>query len=158
MEQENTNASLYNEVKIIDDAKQYFLKEFASSEIHLDQAYLHIGVYLGWIIENSLYSEDFEDEFGVQIFRFKNRDLSCVIVGELWDGIISSDQFSMPEGNAFTTYYYESGMYMKDFHQTLGGDNEESIFKVQDNWENFEKVQSIINERYAYWKMNIWDN
>lgn len=143
------------EQHIIDDARKYFL-EGLPSDIPLDQAYLHIGMYLGWVIENELYSEDFEDEFGAQIIRFKKRDTSCVIVGELWDGIVFSEQFSDPKGQKFADYYYRSGTYMKDFEQTLA-EGLDSIFKVKDNWENFTKMQEVINNRYIAWEAEVWN-
>ncbi|GAA4820942.1 hypothetical protein [Algivirga pacifica] len=135
---------------IIDDVRSYFLKDWPEG-VHLEQAYLHIGMYLGWIIEHDLYSEDFEEEFDVQIFRFKKRDLSCIIIGELWDGIISMDQFCLPEGCDFTDYYYAGGVYLQDYKEVFHC-NEATMFDVEDSWENYEKMILKINERYEAWK------
>ena len=55
---------------IYDNAKNHFLGNFPAS-LPIEQAYVHIGIYLGWIIETGLYSEYFEDEASNQIFRFK---------------------------------------------------------------------------------------
>ena len=47
--------------KVYDLAKNHFLGDFPSS-LPIEKAYLHIGMYMGWIIDNGLYSEYFEDE------------------------------------------------------------------------------------------------
>ena len=46
---------------IYDNAKSHFLGNFPDS-LPIEQAYVHIGMYLGWIIDLDLYSEYFEDE------------------------------------------------------------------------------------------------
>ena len=45
---------------IYDNAKSHFLGNFPDS-LPIEQAYVHIGMYLGWIIDTGLYSEYFED-------------------------------------------------------------------------------------------------
>ena len=61
---------------IYDNAKTHFLGNFPDS-LPIEQAYVHIGMYLGWIIESELYSEFFEEEAAIQIFRFKRKEISC---------------------------------------------------------------------------------
>ncbi len=58
---------------IYDNAKNHFLGNFPES-LPIEQAYVHIGMFLGWMIDNELYSEYFEDESGAQIYRFKKKD------------------------------------------------------------------------------------
>ena len=72
---------------IYDNAKTHFLGNFPES-LPIEQAYVHIGMYLGWIIERDLYSEFFEEEAEIQIFRFKRREISCTILSEIWDGYL----------------------------------------------------------------------
>ena len=60
---------------IYDNAKTHFLGNFPEN-LPIEQAYVHIGMYLGWIIDNELYSDYFEDEAEVQIIRFKRREIS----------------------------------------------------------------------------------
>lgn len=135
----------------IDDAKNHFLNDFPD-DVHIDQAYLHIGIFLGWIIENGLYSKRFEDEFEVQIYKFKrHEDVSCVILGELWDGLVYESQFSTPEGREFVNHYYKSGMYMADFKETLAKDLP-SVYYVKDTWENYRAMYKVIGERFSSWK------
>lgn len=140
-----------NRDMIIDDAKKHFVGDNLPDDVYLEQVYLHIGIFLGWIIDRDLYSKMFEEECETQIFRFKHKDTCCIILGELWDGLIFDDQFTKPEGNEFTDYYYKSGMYITDFKETLAADLP-SIFYVKDTWENYALMAAKIDIRYEEWK------
>jgi hypothetical protein len=137
---------------IYDNAKNHFLGNFPES-LPIEQAYVHIGMYLGWIIENDLYSEYFEDEAEIQIFRFKNRQLNPTILSELWDGYLGYELFTK-EGNMFTYYYYGGGLYRKDYEELLA-DELPSLYHVEDSWDNFERISKKITERYNEWKERI---
>lgn len=137
------------EKTIYDNAKKHFLGNFPES-LPIEQAYVHIGIYLGWIIENGLYSEFFEDEAEVQIFRFKRRELSPTILSELWDGYLGYELFNK-EGNMFTYYYYGGGIYKKDYENLLAKQLP-SIYHVDDTWPNYELMTAQIMKRYGDWK------
>lgn len=134
---------------IYDNAKSHFLGNFPES-LPIEQAYVHIGIYLGWIIETTLYSEFFEEEASNQIFRFKRREISCTILSEIWDGNLSH-QFFNRHGNMFTYYYYGGGLYNLDYNEILVKDLP-SIYHVDDNWENYEKIKIRIDSRLWDWK------
>ncbi len=134
---------------IYDNAKNHFLGNFPES-LPIEQAYVHIGIYLGWVIEQELYSEFFEDEAGMQIFRFQRREICCTILSELWDGYLGHELFNRV-GNLFTYYYYGGGIFRKDYTDLLAGDLP-SIYHVQDTWENYEKMRAKITERFTQWK------
>lgn len=137
---------------IYDNAKNHFLGNFPES-LPIEQAYVHIGMYLGWIIENDLYSEYFEDEAEIQIFRFKTRQLNCTILSELWDGYLGYELFTK-EGNMFTYYYYGGGLYRKDYEDLLA-EQLPSLYHVEDTWENYEQLSKKISERFKKWKAEI---
>lgn len=137
---------------IYDNAKNHFLGNFPES-LPIEQAYVHIGMYLGWIIENKLYSEFFEDEAEHQIYRFLRREFSCTILSEVWDGYLGYELFSK-EGNLFTYYYYGGGIYRKDYETCLVKDLP-SLYHVKDTWENYEKLSKQISKRYNEWKALI---
>lgn len=151
MEAPNTKSSSLDK-NIYDNAKNHFLGNFPES-LPIEQAYVHIGMYLGWMIEKGLYSEFFEDEAGVQMIRFKRRDISCTILSEMWDGYLGHELFEK-KGNMFTYYYYGSGIYKKDYEDVLAADLP-SIYHVTDSWANFEKLSVKINQRYDEWRKLI---
>ncbi len=135
--------------KIYDLAKNHFLGDFPQS-LPIEKAYLHIGMYMGWIIDRDLYSEYFADEASTEIYRFKRRDIGCIILAEIWDGSLSFDLFGT-QGNMFTSYYYAGGIYRNDYTETLVS-NEPSIYHIADSWENYEKIASRIDLRFQDWK------
>ena len=134
---------------IYDNAKTHFLGNFPES-LPIEQAYVHIGMYLGWIIEKELYSEFFEEEAEIQIFRFRRREISCTILSEIWDGYLGFELFNR-EGNMFTYYYYGGGLYRGDYDEILVK-NLPSIYHVDDSWENYEKISNRIDMRFSDWK------
>lgn len=134
---------------IYDNAKTHFLGNFPDN-LPIEQAYVHIGMYLGWVIEKSLYSKTFEEEAEIQIFRFKRREISCTILSEIWEGYLGHELFNK-EGNMFTYYYYGGGLYYSDYDQVLVK-KLPSIYHVTDSWENFNKIFERIDLRYQDWK------
>jgi hypothetical protein len=138
-----------NEKSIYDNAKAHFLGNFPES-LPIEQAYVHIGMFLGWIIDNDLYSEYFEDEASNQIFRFKRREISCTILSEIWDGYLGHELFSK-KGNMFTYYYYAGGLYHNDYQEILVK-NLPSIYHVQDTWENYNRMRLRMDMRLQDWK------
>lgn len=145
---QDTNVILY------DDAKSHFkdLNKFPQ-DLPIVQAYVHIGFYMGWVIEKELFSEYFEDESIVQILRFNNRQISCTVLSEIWDGELGSDLFSKI-GNEFTEYYYRSGKYLDDYHKVLA-EKEQSIYHVDDNWSNYDTVKAVIERRFEKWRSSL---
>jgi hypothetical protein len=137
---------------IYDNAKTHFLGNFPDS-LPIEQAYVHIGMYLGWIIETELYSEFFEEEAAIQIFRFKRKEISCTILSEIWDGYLGFELFNR-EGNMFTYYYYGGGLYRTDYDELLVK-TLPSIYHVTDSWENYEKIKARITMRHQDWKRLI---
>ncbi|WPP51285.1 DUF7832 domain-containing protein [Catalinimonas niigatensis] len=137
---------------IYDNAKNHFLGNFPK-QLPIEQAYVHIGMYLGWVIEQDLYSPYFEDEADTQIFRFKNRQISCTILSEIWDGYLGYELFS-EQGNLFTYYYYGGGVYRKDY-QTLLAPDLPSIYHVTDDWDSYDIMAQQITKRFEEWKKLI---
>jgi hypothetical protein len=134
---------------IYDRAKHHFLGNFPSV-LPIEQAYVHIGMFLGWVCETDLYSDFFEEEAALQILRFRRRQISCSILSAVWDGYLGSELFN-DEGNEFCVYYYQSGKYKKDYEKTLAGDLP-SIYHVEDNWDNYEKICKKVTARFKKWQ------
>jgi hypothetical protein len=134
---------------IYDNAKNHFLGNFPAS-LPIEQAYVHIGIYLGWVIETQLYSEYFEDEASNQIFRFKRREISCTILSEIWDGYLGNELFNSI-GNMFTYYYYGGGIYRSDYDELLVK-NLPSLYHVEDTWENYNIMKTRIGMRLQDWR------
>ncbi len=122
-------------------------KEFM--ELSIEHAHTHIGMFLGWIVQNDLASEDFEDEAGPQIIHFLQRTISCCIFSELWDGTISIEMLNR-EAKGFADAYYKSGKYIDDYRQIFS--QHECMYLVEDTWKNYEKVTKVLDMRFVEWK------
>ncbi|MCS6821742.1 MAG: hypothetical protein NZ551_07720 [Microscillaceae bacterium] len=136
---------------VYDRAKYHFLGQFPSI-LPIEQAYVYIGMFFGWMLENDLYGKIFEEEEAAQVYRFKRREISAGLLSELWDGYLGADLFNA-EGNAFSQYYYQSRLYRKDYEEVLAKDLP-TIYHVEDTWENYEKMAQRIKDRYEFWKAN----
>ena len=143
-----------NKEKLYDQASLHFMSGNFPDTLPIDQAYVHIGMYLGWIVDNNLYSDFFEKECDTQIFRFKQRQITPAILSEIWNGKLCSHFFT-EEGNMFTFYYYGGGLYHKDYVQTLCN-NFPSMYHINDSWDNFTKISAKITDRYIQWKKEIY--
>lgn len=133
---------------IVDNVRDYFDSNFPE-EIPLDQAYLHMGVFMGWVIKNDFYSDDYEDEYGAQIIHFVNSEISPIILAASLDGIIDYSLFRETL-KPFVRSYYGGGQYIEDYKKTLLGELD-TMFHVKDSWENFEIMKSVISDRYKKW-------
>lgn len=138
---------------IHDSAKRHFRGNFPEA-LPIEAAHVHIGMFLGWMIEHNLVSPYFEEEARTQIIRFLRREISCTLLSELWDGTLGSDLFT-ETGNMFVYYYYGGGIFRKDYQTLLMEPGMPSIYHVADNWSNFEKLSRRMNERYFEWRVLI---
>ncbi|AZQ62064.1 hypothetical protein EI427_07365 [Flammeovirga pectinis] len=134
--------------KIIDNAKDYFGVNFPDDQ-PLDQAYLHIGIFIGWAIEKDFLDEEFNDEFFSLFIRFKNRDITSIILAETLDGVVEIDFFNT-KAQDFVRNYYSSGEYVHDYKNILGK-SLDSIFHVEDSWKNYDTMKAIIEKKYMLW-------
>lgn len=133
---------------VVDDAHTHFMHNFPE-HLSIEHAYTHIGMFLGWIIDRDLYCEAFEEEYGLQILRFKNRDIHCIVLAELFDGVLSDEQLCS-EALRFCRDYYVSGRYMQDFADTLAGDHP-TVYDVADTLENYDQMCAVLDRRWAEW-------
>jgi len=147
---QNKTTNKTTELLVYDKAKNHFLGQFPT-DLPMEQAYIHIGVFLGWVLEKELYSSAFEDEAGHQILRFLNKDISCAILSAIWDGYLGEDLLN-EDGNRFAKYYYQSGKYLEDYKSLLVEDTTNTIYHVKDSWENYEKMSNMIDKRFDEWK------
>ena len=64
------------------------------------------------------------------------------------------------EGNFFAKSYYDASEaeesaspYLRDYEQTLP--NTASLYEVPDNWETFDKLTPIIDQRFVQWRAEV---
>ena len=60
---------IVKEIKVYDKAKYHYGGQFPPNQT-MEQALVHTGMYLGWIIDTGLYSETFaEDQETIRAFK-----------------------------------------------------------------------------------------
>ncbi|SOD03386.1 hypothetical protein SAMN05216486_1126 [bacterium JGI 053] len=135
---------------VYDKAKYHYGGDYPEG-LADEQAFVHTGLYLGWIIDHGLHS-DFLAEEPELIERFKAREITGPQVYEAWDGCLIDDMLS-DEGNAFSKDYFdfERGRYLADYEELLAG-GLPSLYHVQDTWANYDRLKARVDERYAVWK------
>jgi len=116
------------------------------------RAFVHTGMFLGWIIDHDLYSDLFKEESPDLIAAFKNRQITGAQVYKKWDGTLTNEMLS-DEGDEFAQYYFyfEKGGYIYDYEELLGK-GLPTIYHVEDGWQNYEKLKRHIDSIYDEWK------
>ncbi len=140
-----------SKVIVYDKAKYHYEGDYPAG-LPIKQAFVHSGMFLGWIIDRDLYSEDFKKTAGRLIQAFKGREMTGPAVFEQMDGAFTNEDLN-EEGNAFAQYYFdfERGSYLTDYEQLLAA-NLPSFYHVQDSWENYERLKQIISQQYDEWR------
>ena len=136
---------------VYDKAKYHYGGDYPE-ELPDEQAFVHTGLYLGWIIDRDLYSEHFRNEAAGLVTRFKAREVTGPEVYEWWDGCLVSDMLS-DEGNGFSQAYFDfdRGHFLGDYEELfLGG--LPSLYHVDGSWENYERLRARLDERFAEWQ------
>lgn len=117
-----------------------------------EQALVHTGLYLGWIIDHDLYSEEFAEYAADQIAAFRARTRTGPQIYEWCDGALVEDMLN-EEGNAFSRAYFdfEKGRFLADYEEILA-EELPSLYHVEDSWDNYERLKPRLDARYLEWK------
>ncbi len=126
-----------------------------------ESAGTHIGMFLTWVIDNDLLGEEHtEDNTSLEyIKKVKNRkacgrDFLIDMCDErFWEEDLSEigyefvrDYYEDLEGifaNKYANYYEDYGKVFENY---------ETIFHTENNWENYSKLEPILDKRYKEWK------
>ncbi len=125
-----------------------------------ENAGTHIGMFLTWIIENNLLGEfHTKDETSLEyIKKVKNKKISGreflidMCDEKFWDEDLSEI------GYKFVKDYYEDddsifsnkyANYLDDYAKIF--ENYETTYHIENSWENYNKLQLILNQRYKEW-------
>lgn len=136
---------------VYDKAKWHYEGDFPS-ELPKFQAYVHTGMFLGWVIENHLYSEEFQDNCEEEIEAFQNREMTGPQVYKSCDGVFA-DEMLNSQGNRFARFYFDfdKGDYLRDYEDLLAA-GLASTYHVSDTWENYSRLKERIDQRFQAWQ------
>ncbi|WP_155591068.1 hypothetical protein [Lysinibacillus cavernae] len=136
---------------VVYDKAKYQIEGDFPDGIAFEQAYVHTGMFLGWIVDHQLYSEEFEEDALDEIEKFKTRHVTGPQLYQAWDGVLADDMLN-DEGNAFAQSYFdfEQGLFLQDYDNVLSG--YDSFYHVEDTWENYFKIKEKMDQRFQEWK------
>lgn len=133
-----------------DDYKWHINENFPK-DLEESRALTHIGMFMGWVIDNDLESELLKENFSRELQDFKQRKITgSQFIALCCDYKLISDDLN-EEANLFAEDYYATDKYFDDY-ANASDDSNETIFHEEDIWENYRKIQKIIDKRYKKWK------
>jgi hypothetical protein len=152
-----------------DDASWHYEGDYPS-DLSAENAATHIGMFIAWLIENDLMSDEQIEEFYDDIQKVKRRDLSGAeyLINNLDEKFCDDDLSDL--GNDFTQDYYmdnksftkNRGDYTGDYCNVFNAFDEnnpidkpskyETVYHVENSWENYDLIKKIIDQRFAEWK------
>ena len=121
----------------------------------------HIGMFLAWAIHSGLISDlHIEESPGLIEAVTLRRMKGSEFLWERCDGKLTDEDFT-DTGNAFARSYYldrenenEYGEFFADYKAILAS-GLPSFYHVADSWENFEKLKSVVDQRYEAWLREV---
>jgi hypothetical protein len=136
---------------VYDKAKYHYetVEEHGLSEVH---AANHTVFFLRWLIENNLMSQEFMDETGGEIEKFRAGEATIHEVYEWWDCCLFDEMLS-EEGNSFAMHYFDfaKGKHIHDYIELLQG-GLPSEFHIDYNEANYQRMKAVIDRRFKQWK------
>ncbi len=143
--------------EVFDKAKWHINEKFPDNLDHY-QSYIHTGYFVTWLIQNDLYEKDFKNDHIKSIQDNLARKTTPGKFYELeLDGVFDAEGLTQ-EAIRFTKDYFdfEKGNYINDYVAILAPNGEfPSIFHITDNWTNYDKLKTILNNRFSEWKIKI---
>lgn len=141
-----------NTLDIYDKAQWHFEGDFPK-DLDAFQGYVHTGMFFGWLIEHDLVSDQFKEDFSAEMKSFGERQhTGSQIYKSCCDGVLIPEDLS-ELGNRFALPYFnfDTGQYLSDYENTLG-QGLPSIYHVADTWENYHKLKTVVDKRFASWQ------
>jgi len=120
-------------------------------DLPLENGGTHIGLFLAWIIKNNLEGEFHQKESSESIVKVRIEEISGrdILINMCDEKFWEEDPNE--EGKSFTTHYYKSDLYLNDYDRILCT-NVETLYHVQDTWDNYHKLAPLISAAYVKWK------
>lgn len=121
------------------------------SDLPAEAAATHIGVFLAWMIRNDLVSDLHKSESAESILKVKSGQMTGAqfLIEECDEKLFEEDLNE--EGIGFARHYYDSSLYFNAYGLELLED-EPTIYHVRDSWENYDKVEKLIDNAFIRWQ------
>lgn len=119
-------------------------------ELDLEQAFVPAGFYFGWLLANNYQTDVVLEIADYTLDEFNSHESSGPeLFMTDWDGILTGE-LMMSDVYRFSKSYYVPGEYEADLRE-LFALGVKSIYSIEDNWENFDKIKARLDQRYEEW-------
>ena len=136
-----------------DDAAWHYSGDFPA-ELPKQAGAIHIGMFLAWLLLHDMVGQEHQSGSVRSIANLKNRLITGIDFLLLKCDEKLTDADLNQEGDLFAQYYYngESGkrQYLDDYDEALCNELE-SMYYVEDSWENYDCLEPYINKAYQQW-------
>ena len=116
-----------------------------------EQGYVHIGVFLTWLIDHDMLDPDWVEASGVKraVAAIRDRQETACALRDMTDGRLTSEMLNV-EGQGFTGAYYapEYG-YPRDWRRVFG--RQADRYAVPDEWATYDRIEPLIEYRWGQW-------
>ena len=116
-----------------------------------EQGYVHIGVFVAWLIEHDMLDADWSAGQGVGagVTSIRERSESPCASRDITEGRLTGEMLTA-EGRGFTGAYYapEYG-YPSDWRRAFG--RRADRYAVPDSWATYDSIAPRIDRRYREW-------
>ena len=144
-----------------DDASWHYEGEYPT-DLPPEAGATHIGMFLAWMLLHGFASSDVQEDAVAELAALQRREISgAEFLRRVCDEALTDGEFS-EEGNAFATAYYQSedgegyGLYIDDYIATFAlsddTDDDNCLYRLNDNWDNYDKLAAVIDRRYDEWR------
>lgn len=117
----------------------------------VEMASTHPGMFLCWAVDRGLESPLLRKHFRHELDDLKKRRMTG---GEFLirccDGKLTNDDLN-DLGTAFADSYYATDAYIDDYADVFGN-VVESLYDVEDNWDNFKLISDVLDKRFSAWQ------
>ena len=132
------------------DKAKYHLDGSFPPELPDEQAYVHEGMFLGWLCNNAFLSNEFREDFEDEISRFERGELKCGPFFRLVGGVLADDMLSEKIVCFMAFYYGEQMRYFVDYMSVFS--EYPTAYHVEDNSENFRRLSDRLSDRLDEWQ------
>jgi Lon protease-like protein len=145
-----------SELAVVFDKAAWHLDSVREHGLPDAQAYVHGGLFFGWVVDRGLHAAWLEQSTPEAFARYRKREITGPELLATWDGAVLDDMFG-DMGLAFVVSYFDprSGAYFGDYIQEIAK-GLPSEFHVPDTAESAARVAALLDRRFAEWRAS-WD-
>jgi len=116
-----------------------------------EQGYVHIGMFLAWLIERDMLNPRWVARAAVQptIASMREAAVSPCALRDVTDGRLGGDMMTADAAAFAGAYYAPQYGYTQDWRRVFGKAADK--YAVPETWETYGRIAPVIDFRYAGW-------